>query len=92
MSRGRRYTSAFKAEVWRRWKSGESCSDIARALGKCPNPMYTLLAQGGGVAGSQDGAGRCGAPLPLRAGVTAHRNRLCGTSTGRSLWHRQRSR
>ncbi|MGH8653002.1 MAG: IS30 family transposase, partial [Gammaproteobacteria bacterium] len=50
MSRGRWYTPAFKAEVWRRWKSGESCSDIARALGKCPHPIYALVAQGGGVA------------------------------------------
>ena len=30
----RRMSTAEKAEVWRRWKRGESLSDIGRALGR----------------------------------------------------------
>ena len=48
-----------------------------------PNTRFRRRAQliatgrgGGGLAGSQDGACRFGAPIPLRAGVTAPRNRL----------------
>lgn len=50
MSRGPWVTPAFKAEVWRRWKTGESCSTIAQALGKHCAPIYTLLTKRGGVA------------------------------------------
>jgi IS30 family transposase len=50
MSRGPWVTPAFRAEVWRRWQSGESCSTIAQALGKHCAPIYTLLAKRGGVA------------------------------------------
>ena len=50
MSRGLWYTPAFKAEIWRRWKRGESCSEIARTLGKSSNPIDTRLARRGGVA------------------------------------------
>jgi len=27
-----------KSEVWHRWRSGESLSDIGRAIDKCPLP------------------------------------------------------
>lgn len=33
MSRGPWFTAAFKTEVWRRWRDGENCADVARALG-----------------------------------------------------------
>lgn len=50
MSRGPWFTPAFKTEVWRRWRDGESCADIARALETAPSPVYRLLRHRGGVA------------------------------------------
>lgn len=50
MSRGPWFTAAFKTEVWRRWRGGENCADIARALGTYPGPLYRLLTHRGGVA------------------------------------------
>lgn len=50
MSRGPWVTPAFRAEVWRRWKAGETCSEIARALSKHGAAIYTLVARRGGVA------------------------------------------
>jgi IS30 family transposase len=39
-----------KAELWARWKAGESMSDIGRALGKQPGSIFTFLAVQGGIA------------------------------------------
>ncbi len=50
MSRGPWFTAAFKTEVWRRWRGGENCADIARALGTYPGPLHRLLTHRGGVA------------------------------------------
>ena len=44
-----------KAEMWRRWKRGESHSDIGRALGKQPASIHGTIAIYGGIA-----------PLPRR--------------------------
>ncbi len=44
-----------KAEVWRRWKSGQSHSDIGRALGKHPASIHGVVAANGGIV-----------PLPRR--------------------------
>ena len=41
---------AKKAELWARWKAGESMSDIGRALGKQPGSIFTFLAVQGGIA------------------------------------------
>ncbi|HVT04120.1 MAG TPA: IS30 family transposase [Thermoanaerobaculia bacterium] len=41
-----------KAELWLRWKAGESMSDIGRAMGKAPGSIYTLLLAQGGIARS----------------------------------------
>ena len=52
-----------------------------------PNTRFSRRAQlsatcrGSGLAGSQDGACSFGAPIPLRAGVTTPRSRLCGAKT-----------
>ena len=50
MSRGPWFTAAFKSEVWRRWRGGENCAAIARALGTYPSPLLRVLRQRGGVA------------------------------------------
>ena len=41
---------AEKADLWTRWKAGESMSDIGRALGKHPGSIFTFLAVQGGIA------------------------------------------
>ena len=41
---------AQRAEMWARWKAGESMSDIGRALGKHPGSIFTFLAVQGGIA------------------------------------------
>jgi IS30 family transposase len=39
-----------KADLWKRWKPGQSLSEIARALGKNPGSIHTVLASHGGIA------------------------------------------
>jgi IS30 family transposase len=43
MSRGE------KVELWRRWKAGESLSDISRALAKNPGSVHGVLSSNGGI-------------------------------------------
>jgi len=50
MSRGPWLTAAFKAQMWRRWQAGESCSEIAQGLGKYPSQIHTWVQRRGGVA------------------------------------------
>ena len=50
MSRGPWLTAAFKAQMWRRWQAGETCSEIAQALGKYPSQIHTWVHRRGGVA------------------------------------------
>lgn len=38
-----------KAELWRRWKKGESLSDIGRALGKHAGSVFGVLKTNGGI-------------------------------------------
>ncbi|HWV46922.1 MAG TPA: IS30 family transposase [Nitrospira sp.] len=40
---------AQKAELWRRWKYGQSLSEIGRALGKHAGSIYGVLSSKGGV-------------------------------------------
>ena len=51
MRPGRRYglSSAQKAEIWRRWKVGESLHEIGRACGKDHGSIHFLLSQHGGI-------------------------------------------
>ena len=39
-----------KAELWRRWRQGESLSDIARALKKGGGSIFGVLRLRGGIA------------------------------------------
>jgi len=48
--RRRGLTMAQKAEMWARWKAGESMSDIGRVLHKAPGSIFTFLAVQGGIA------------------------------------------
>src|SRR5688572_951921 len=50
MQRIRRGLSpAERVELWERWKSGQSLSDIARALGRLPGSVHGVLTAAGGI-------------------------------------------
>ena len=42
-------SASQKLEVWRRWKSGQSHSDIGRALGKHPASIHGVITANGGI-------------------------------------------
>ena len=42
-------TSAQKEELWRRWKEGESLSEIGRALGRHAGSIHGVVKANGGV-------------------------------------------
>lgn len=44
------YTNRQRSELWRRWKLGESLSDIGRALGKHPSSVFGVVQRRGGFA------------------------------------------
>jgi IS30 family transposase len=46
----RRLNAAEKAEIWRRWRRGESLKTIGRALGWVPKCVHYVVAGAGGVA------------------------------------------
>src|ERR1700676_884693 len=52
MRQGRRYglSAAEKADIWHRWKAGESLHEIGRAFGKDHGSIQFLLLQHGGIA------------------------------------------
>ena len=47
--RGPRLTGAQKAELWRRWRQGESLNAIGRALGRIPKMVHYVVAGAGGI-------------------------------------------
>lgn len=42
-------SQAQKKELWRRWKEGQSLSEIARALGKHPGSIHGVIKANGGI-------------------------------------------
>lgn len=42
-------SASQKAELWQRWKSGQSLSDIGRALGKHAGSVYGVVSSNGGI-------------------------------------------
>jgi len=68
-----------EAELWRRYRSGESCAEISRALGKAPGMIRGVLARHGGFS-----------PRPRRRHIRAlslhEREEIShGVSAGQSL-------
>ena len=51
MQRGRRARMSWnqKAELWRRWRAGESLSEIGRALERLPASVFSVLRSHGGI-------------------------------------------
>ncbi len=54
MRQGRRYglSAEQKADIWRRWKAGESLHEIGRAFDKDHGSIQFLLSQHGGIVPS----------------------------------------
>ena len=50
MQRRWKLSSAQRADMWNRWKAGESLNAIGRLLGKDKQVIYFLLARHGGIA------------------------------------------
>ena len=85
----RGFTAAEKAELWDRWKRGESLKAIGRAFGKQSSSIYFLVAPHGGIRPAQRRRSRLALTLAEREvisrGVTAHQSarsiaRLLGRS------------
>lgn len=49
----RRLTADDRAELWNRWRRGESLSDISRALGRNPGHVFSFLRSNGGISPAQ---------------------------------------
>ena len=43
-------SAAGKKELWKRWRTGESISDIARALRKAPGSIHGMIEVTGGIS------------------------------------------
>ena len=44
-----RISAREKVELWKRWKRGESLSDIGRALGRIPGAVHHVVSARGGI-------------------------------------------
>ena len=44
-----RMSAREKVELWKRWKRGESLSDIGRALGRIPGAVHHVVSARGGI-------------------------------------------
>jgi IS30 family transposase len=80
----------MKADLWRRWRAGESISAIGRQIGKPPGSVFTVLKHHGGIApeprrrraGSLTTAEREEISRELRAGQSC---RTIATFLGRAV-------
>ena len=74
----RGFTAAEKAELWDRWKRGESLKAIGRAFGKQSSSIYFLVAPHGGIRPAERRRSRLALTLAEREvisrGVTAHQS------------------
>jgi IS30 family transposase len=70
-----------KAEIWQRWKRGESLSEIGRALDRIPGAVFHVVAARGGVPPSP----RRRSPLALSGAEREEISR--GLATGESFRH-----
>ena len=65
-----RMSTAEKAEVWRRWKRGESVSDIGRALGRFRKSVHRVVAAHGGVPPRARTRSRCALTVAEREEIS----------------------
>ena len=80
MSRG--LSSAEKAELWRRWKAGETVAQVARTLGKSNLVLFGVIRPHGGIAPRE----RCRSRLALTLGEREEISRgLCARRSIRQI-------
>lgn len=73
------FSKEDRRELWSRWKSGESISDIARALSREPGTVHSFLSARGGIAPAERQRG-------ARALSTSEREEVSrGLSAGLSI-------
>ncbi|AFE09135.1 IS30 family transposase [Corallococcus coralloides DSM 2259] len=46
--RRQEFSAEQRAEIWKRWKAGQSMSDISRAVGRMPGTVHGVLSANGG--------------------------------------------
>ncbi len=49
VGRPNRMTAEQRRQIWRRWKEGQSLSEIGRALVKIPGSVYHVVKANGGI-------------------------------------------
>ncbi len=79
VGRPRGLSAAGKKEMWKRWRAGESISDIARALQKPPGSIHTMIEATGGFSPPERRRRRCALTLLEREEISR------GLATGESL-------
>ena len=72
-------SAAGKKELWKRWRAGESISDIARALRKAPGSIHTMIEATGGFSPPERRRRRCALTPAEREEISR------GLATGESL-------
>jgi IS30 family transposase len=72
-------SAAGKQELWKRWRAGESISDIARALQKPPGSIHGMLEATGGISPRKRRRRRCTLTPAEREEISR------GLATGESL-------
>jgi IS30 family transposase len=72
-------SAAGKKELWKRWRVGESISDIARALQKAPGSIHGMIEATGGFSPPQRRRRRCALTPAEREEISR------GLATGESL-------
>jgi IS30 family transposase len=72
-------SSAGKKELWERWRTGESISDIARALQKVPGSIHGMIEATGGFSPPERHRRRCALTPAEREEISR------GLATGESL-------
>lgn len=80
-SRRRGLTAAQKRDLWRRWKEGESLSEIGRALGKAAPSIFGIVRAHGGFAPAS--RARCSKVLSLAEREEISRGLTAGFSLRR---------
>ncbi len=81
-----RMSVAEKAEVWRRWKRGESVSDIGRALGRFRKSVHRVVAAHGGVPPRGRTRSRCALTGAEREEISRGLANDCSSANRRPAW------
>jgi len=70
-------SAAQKADLWQRWKQGQSFSEIGRALGKHAGSIHGVVSSNGGFIPAASGSAQSGW-RPTPAPPDSHFDRSAG--------------